>query len=240
MEFAEALSGAERFYRAKWPARRIAVMAAAAVLLAVVTILVVLRSHDDAETARPLDPNVIAVMPWRVRSADPTLRTLRMGMAHYFHLALSGSNIQLAVYDPIALESSWNHAGGGPETDLTRDQEVALARQVGAGYIANGAVMRSGNSLSLTASLVQVGTGEVVTASTVGVHDSLPAMAQELIWNLLAELEGDIPEGVLAQTPPAAIEAYLAALDVYWREVRRGRRDSIAMFLVEALDIEIT
>jgi len=189
--------------------RRTAAIVAAAVLAVAAGGWALWRTLRD-RTPAP-DQNMVAVVPFRVASADPTLHYLREGMLDLLAAKLTGEGGMRAT-DPRQLLDAWRRAGGTESTELPRDDALSLARQLGAGRLLLGDVVGTPNRIVLTASLLGSSRGDSLARLSVeGPPDSLAWLVDRLAARLLAETS---PEGAqrtasLTSTSLPALRAYL-------------------------------
>ena len=157
------------------------------------------------------DRNMVAVVPFRVASADPALHYLREGMLDLLAAKLTGEG-GLRATDPRQLLDAWRQAGGSESAELPRAEALALARQVGAGQLMLGDVVGTPNRIVLTASLLGSQRGDSVARLSVeGPPDSLAWLVDRLAARLLAETstEGSARAPSLTSTSLPALRAYL-------------------------------
>jgi len=188
-------------------------------------------------TAAELDPDVIAVFPFRVRGAEAELDYLNEGMVELLSAVLSGENGPRAA-DPGAVLSQWRRAGAA-ETDLTREDALRIARGVGAGRALVGGIAGTPTQLLANAELLDTESGETLaSASTAGIEDSLSLLVDELAAQLLAEHAGEPPYRLadLATRSPDALRAYLEGQAAY----RLGHYPEAVNRYVRALEIDST
>jgi len=188
--------------------------------------------------AAAVDPNVVAVMPFRVAGADPGLHYLREGMLDMLAAMLTGEGGPRAA-DPRTLMSAWRRAGGDQTTDVAQDAAIDVARQIGAGYALFGAVVGTPTRVALSATLVRVPGGATQARATAeGPVDSLPALVDRLASQLLVQGAhlGAQREASLTTTSFEAIRAYLAGRAAY----RNGDYADAARYLGSALEKDST
>lgn len=135
-------------------------------------------------TARALDPNVIAVIPFRVTGADTALAE---GLAEVLAAEFTGEGVPRAA-DQGAVWRAWRSLGGRPGTPLTQPQALQVAAQVGAGQVLIGSAAQFGGRLVFNASTLNVPSGAVRSRAepVSDAADSLPSMLRRLTANLLA------------------------------------------------------
>jgi serine/threonine-protein kinase len=186
----------------------------------------------DAE----LDPDVVAVLPFRVAGADPSIVYLREGMVDLLAAKLTGEGGPRAV-DPRAAISAWNRAGGSSDTDLTEAAALELARSLGAGRVLLGGLVGTAGNVVLNASLLSVASGDPgVQASVEGSTDSLTALVDGLTAELLARGAGESRQRLAALTSTSlpALRAYLEGQATY----RSGRYIAAERLFGEAIDLD--
>ena len=184
------------------------------------------------------NPAVVAVVPFRVAGADPTLRYLREGMIDLLATTLTGEGGPRAA-DPRTVMSAWRSAAGSEEGDLSQDATLRLARGLGAGRALLGAVVGTPGRLVLNATLVSVPGGEVrAQASVEGPVDSLTRLVSELAAQLLALGAGETRQRLALATSTSlpALRAYLDGRVAY----RRGRYEEAVDHYRHALEHDST
>ena len=159
----------------------------------------------------PPNRDMVAVVPFRVASADPALHYLREGMLDLLAAKLTGEGGMRAT-DPRLLLDAWRKAGGSETQELSREDALALARHLGAGQLLLGDVVGTPNRLVLTASLLGSSRGDSLARLSVeGPPDSLAWLVDRLAARLLAETsaEGAARAASLTSTSLPALRAYL-------------------------------
>jgi len=155
--------------------------------------------------------DMVAVVPFRVATADPALHYLREGMLDLLAAKLTGEGGMRAT-DPRQLLDAWRRAGGTESSELPRDDALALARRLGAGRLLLGDVVGTPNRIVLTASLLESVRGDSIAKLSVeGPPDSLAWLVDRLASRLLAETsaEGASRSANLTSTSLPALRAYL-------------------------------
>jgi serine/threonine-protein kinase len=186
---------------------------------------------------RAVDPNLVAVAPFRIRGAAPALGYLREGMIDLTAARLTGESGARAA-DPNSVMAAWRRAAGSDAVDLPEHNVMALARQLGAGRVLIGGVVGTPDHVALTASLLPVsGGGRRADAKVEGNADSLPRLVDRLIAQLLS-IEAGASHGLdgLVDTPLPALELYLEAR----ASQRRGDYDDAVARYRRALDLDST
>jgi tetratricopeptide (TPR) repeat protein len=170
---------------------------------------------------KTLDPNLVAVVPFRIAGADPSLAYLREGMLDLLAAKLTGDGGPRAA-DPRSVMSVWRRLVGDEHRDLPQDSAMLLARQLGAGRLLLGGIVGTGNRLVVNASLLQVpGGGARAVSSVAGNADSLGVLIDRLTSELLAREAGEGSQRMaqLTSTSLPALRYYLQGQADY----RRGR-----------------
>ena len=102
-----------------------------ALLLSMVAITLVILSAWWKWPSQPAsDERLVAVLPFRVGGADPSLRYLREGMIDLLAAKLTGTT---RVADARSLLPAWRTAGGSDSSDIDGDAAIQrlLSRQIG-------------------------------------------------------------------------------------------------------------
>ncbi|MBI1967468.1 MAG: hypothetical protein HYS40_05725 [Gemmatimonadetes bacterium] len=179
-------------------------------------------------TAPALDPNLIAILPFRVTGADPSLAYLGDGMVDLLAAVLTGE-AGLRAVDPGAALSAARRGGIAAGAAVSTDVARRVARGLRAGQLVSGATIGGARRLTLTASLMDVASGrlDVPVVRVDGPTDSLLALVEELGARLLARRAGERAERArkLGTTSLAAVQAYLSGRAAYrradWEEAAR-------------------
>ena len=217
--------------------RRHRVLAATVVGLTVLAAWLAVKAHSRRIPAPNLDPASLAVAPFSVSAADPSLGYLREGIVDLLTARLGGT-AALSPVESRELLRVWHTMSGG-SGDLTEHQALTLAGQMGAGRLIEGEIVGRGSHLTISSRLLDVSSRRVLVQETVeGSSDSLPPLLDRLAARLLPISAGldqrRLPS--LTGTPLAALRPYLSgeALD------RRGFTDSAAKSFGEALRADST
>ncbi|MDF3052631.1 MAG: protein kinase [Geminicoccaceae bacterium] len=191
-----------------------------------------------ANGAKSLDPNLVAVVPFRIAGADPSLAYLREGMLDLLAAKLTGDAGPRAA-DPRSVMSVWRRQVGDERRDLPQDSAMLLARQLGAGRVLLGGIVGTHDHLVINASLLQVPSGDArAVASVSGGADSLGVLIDRLTSELIARVAGEVTQRVadLTSTSLPALRAYLQGQAEY----RRGRYGTAVEWFERALEQDST
>ena len=206
------------------------IAAGAIVALAVAAALALWNRRAPAGAA--LDPNLIAIFPFRVTSVDPSLGYLGEGMVDLLSAMYTGEGGARAL-DPRTTLAAWKRHGGAEQADAAA---LAAARELGAGQYLLGSVVSTGSRLVLSASVGEPGGEAASTQARIeGPADSLSALLDALVGQLLvrnAGLTGDRAVGLSSSLP--AIRAYVAGR----AENRRGRWNEAAVHFERAIALD--
>ncbi len=176
------------------------------------------------EPSRAPDPNRIAVLPFRVTTADTLLGE---GFAELLATEFTGEGSPRAV-DMATVLSAWRRAGGGLRTPLARAEAVRMARVLGAGLVSDGSIIGLGGRVTVTASLIGVADGRARGAPTrvTGTADSLDALLRQAATGLLAAVGGQQRSvaGARYSDSPGAMRHYIEGLSAW----RRGQLEAAA------------
>jgi protein kinase-like protein len=173
------------------------------------------QRHGAGATAIPLDSTAIAVLPFQVVGADSAspARTLARFMGDLFELKVTGE-FGRRIRHPGSVAARWREAGGTLDSAISEEAELAVAREVGASRLVRGTVVAAGDSLVVSASMLDVVTGavRVEPVRVAGTVARQQELLDHLIILLLARDAGYSPASAprLAQFKPEAIQAYLA------------------------------
>jgi serine/threonine-protein kinase len=192
-------------------------------------------SREQASTV-PLDLNLVAVAPFRVASADPSLAYLREGMVDLLASKLTGRGGPGAA-DTRSVLSAWRRASRSGGEDLPQAEALKVAARVRCGLLLQGNVVGTPSRFTLNAAVLTVPEGRAkAQASVDGPADSLPVMVDHLAAKLLAlgAGEGEQRLGSLTSTSLPALKAYLEGQALY----RRGKYAQAIRSFDEALQID--
>ena len=240
-EFADALeiplasSGAreEHGARPRWP-RRWSARTALGVLAVAIAASGGLwyRSRHVPVT----DPQALAVLPLRAGAA---VREPAGALVDLLAQRFPGDGGPKAV-DPATVGAAVARVGPVNTSDLTLDEAMRVGRRVRAGTLLLGQASRAGDRLVVSASLIAAPDGAVrARADEVpGSPDSLPALADRLVQELLARSSGESGERLqsLLGTVLPALRSYLDGQ----RALERGAFAAAARRFSEALDADST
>jgi DNA-binding SARP family transcriptional activator len=162
-----------------------------------------------------LDPNVIAVLPFRVTSPDSANNYLREGVVDVLGAFLTGDGGPRAV-DTRAVLSAYRRARGTDGGELTTSQMLVLARRLGAGQMLTGELIAGGGEAAMSARIFEVPSGRTVAQHVErGKGDHL-LLTTRVASALLAKSfgEGVSRIGILSDSMDA-VRAYLAGMRAY-------------------------
>lgn len=195
----------------------IAAAAAVAVLALGSSLAWALRTVDPPPPS--LDPELVAVLPFRV-SSDPPLAYLDEGMMDLVAASVSGAG-GLRTVESRRVLGAWRQleAGGvGGVGGSDRDHALEVARMLGAGRLLTGGVVGHPDVLVITGELREAAQGRVLSHGRVeGSLESLGVLADRLGWRLLAVGEGEGEDRVasLSQVPASSLRLYLEGRRAY-------------------------
>jgi serine/threonine-protein kinase len=224
----------EEHYSASPPSRRsrgLLLAGAGAVLLASGGLAYLLQSPP-----KPVDAKVVAVAPFRVSGADPSLSYLREGMVDLLAAKLGGT-AGMRPADARSLLAAWRSAGGSTDADLGRGDALGVAARVGAGQLVLGDLVGSPDRVVVHATMLTVPQGTQTAEATVeGPADSLLTLVDRLAAQVLLLRAGEEQQRVasLTTTSLPALRAYLEAQAFY----RRGRYADASRLYREAVALD--
>ena len=177
--------------------------------------------------AIPIDPNRVAILPFRVTTTDTLLGE---GFAELLATEFTGEGAPRAV-DMATVLSAWRRAGGGLRTPLPREKAMQVAREVGAGLVTEGSIVGLGRNITVTASLFNATDGVARGAPTrvTTSADSIESALRQSASSLLGAVGG--AQRAFGDTryteSPQAMRWYLQGLSAW----RRGKiREAAADF----------
>ncbi len=216
------------------PARRRGILAA--VILAVLIAAPLVDRWWRAAPSTPADEGLVAILPFRVRGADSSLRHLGEGMVELMALQFTGEGGPRAV-SPGALLSRWRRSVPASAEEVTPEAAGAIAQRLGAGRFLDGGVVGTRERLTISAAVFRVDDGRSgVRSSVTGPYDSLQALVDQLTAQLLAG-EAGAPEPRLATlTSLSVLRAYLDGRTA----LRRGRWDEALRHFAQAVQVDST
>lgn len=165
-----------------------------------------------------IDPNRIAVLPFRVTAADTMLGE---GVAELLAAEFTGQRGPLAVHMGTVIRT-WRQAGGSARVPLSQADALRAARQMGAGHFVEGSIVGLGSGLTVTASVVSVADGRTRRSEPIrGSADSLDGLLSRLTTTMLALAGAESREGArgVMTASPAAMREYLHGMSA-WRRFR--------------------
>jgi len=217
--------------------RRWTYTAAAVAAVIVLSGLVVWKPWRRA-AARPLDANLVAVLPFRTAGADPSVQYLRQGMVDLMQAKLTGEGGPRAA-DARSVLAAVRDAGGTESQDLTEAAAAGVAKHLGAGKVLQGSIVGMPDHLVINAALVAVSDGRTLAQTSVtGAKDSLFVLIDRLTAQLLALGAGasSAQLSALTTTNLDALRAYLDGVAAY----RRGAFQDATPLLSRAVDQDST
>jgi TolB-like protein len=170
-----------------------------------------------------IDANRVAVMPFRVATADSLLGE---GFAELLAPEFTGEGGPRAI-DMSSTLAAWRRAGGGLRSPLSQEDAQRIARQLGAGVLCQGSIVGVGGRLTITASLLDASSGRPIgnPARATGHTDSMEVLLGQIATGLLgAGARSGVAEAGRLTKSPAALRAYFEGLALR----RRGHRDAAA------------
>lgn len=216
------------------PAARIAVVGA--VLIIAVAAAGFFLSRGPGPTTE-LDPEAVAVLPFRVGGADPSLSYLREGVVDLLAAKLTGEAGPRAV-NPRTMLTAWRSAVPSEETGLSPDKAIDLARELGARQLLVGDVVGTASALTIRAELIDTDTGASTQAEQSGSADDLTVLVDRLAATLIALEAGEGRPRLeqLTTTSLPALRAYLQGRSAF----REARYSEAADRFVEAVEEDST
>jgi serine/threonine-protein kinase len=216
-QFSDALHGVSL---APAPPRRRRITVAVVTTLFIAAAAVLSLLAVKRERSADLDPNAIAVLPFRVVGGSPAVGALAGAIPELFHTQVTGEFGPCASYPPTVIHA-WQRAGGGLGEPLEAVAELELARAVGAGLLVSGSVIGTDTSIIITATMRNVASGDIRVPPTKveGQYERRFALVDQLVVQLLSRDFGEATEHLqeFARHPSEAVQAYLAGRK-HWQD----------------------
>jgi tRNA A-37 threonylcarbamoyl transferase component Bud32 len=190
----------------------------ALVLATVATAVWFARRPEDSVGV--LDPDAIAVVPFRVTGTSDALQRLAEDVPDLFWMKVTGDYGPRTI-DPGTVTSLWRAAGGTTESPLPEAQALRIAQTVGAGRLVLGVVAGTESNMTVTATLLEVPSGEVRASQTAveGPYAEYLTISDALITQLLAKAVGQpmyrLPS--LSRYAPEAVQAGIEGRSAWMR-----------------------
>jgi eukaryotic-like serine/threonine-protein kinase len=223
-----------RIPASRWTGRRVALAAATGVVIVSAAAWILYGARADG--GEEGDLRSVAVLPFRVAGADPSLAYLREGMLDLTYARIGGEG-ELRAVSPQTTMAAWRRLslpeGDDPSADATR----RLARAVGAGRVLTGSIVGTAARMELSASLWIPPSGRPsAQAMVAGPVDSLTHLIDRLLQQLLTQAAGEreLGLGELTSTSLPALQAYLSAHAAY----RHGRYEEAVGAFERALQLD--
>ena len=176
------------------------------------------------------NPEVIAVLPFRVLGADSLLRGLDEGMVDLLATRLSaGANLH--VVDPRTTLAAWRRRVPDRMDNVAQHSLLAIAADLGASRLITGSVVGAAGKVTLAGSLLDVPGGSVRSkANITGDADSLMLLVDRLTAQLLSLDAGEEEHrlAALVSTSLPALREYLEAQAASRRFLFDRARDRFA------------
>jgi serine/threonine-protein kinase len=184
-------------------------------------------THRDASPQAASDPDAVAVVPFRVEGAEPSLGYLGEGMVDLVAGKLPGGGGLRAVAPRAALAAWRSETAGG-----TEDPARAVARRLGAGLVLDGSVVGAPARVTLSATLRDAASGASIgSGQATGPADSLPVLVDRLVVALLAGRSRVTTQQLGGVSSLPALRAYLAGVAAH----RAARYDEAVQHFDAAL-----
>ena len=183
-----------------------------------------------------VDVDLMAVVPFRISSADDRVTILREGVLDMLAPIFSGTP---QIIDSGRMINAWREFAGDSEADLSEAESVELARRLGAGRVLVGSVVGDGESFAMNARLLRVPGGDLV--GNVSIDGSAPRLRETLtqLASQVLSMEAGVDESeidYLTELPLDALTAYLDGRSAYRRTAYIESRTAH----MQALDIDST
>jgi tetratricopeptide (TPR) repeat protein len=213
-------------------------VAAAVLIVALAVIGLFTTKPSSGVDEVVLDPRVVAVLPFRVAGADPSLQYLRQGMLDLLQAKLTGEGGPRAA-DTRSVLAAFRDAGGTEANDVADDAVTSIARKLGAARVVQGSIVGPPDHVVLSASLLEMTGGRTMAQTTVeGPKDSLFVMVDRLAAQLMA-LGAGASQQQLSSLTTTSLDALRAYLDGV-AALRRGAFSTSTTLLTRAVQLDST
>jgi eukaryotic-like serine/threonine-protein kinase len=185
-----------------------------------------------------VDPNVVAVFPFRVTAPDSGYNYLREGIVDLLNAKLTGDGGLRAVDSRTTL-SRWRRAVAAEGGELPMVSALAVARDLGAGQLFLGEFVRTPSRMTVNGRLLRVPDGKLVAEHAAEARPGEDELALVGRWlgAVLARTAGeDLARLPQLSDSTAAVKSYLAGM----RAARRGEQEAAAAHYKRALEIDST
>jgi hypothetical protein len=159
-----------------------------------------------------MDAEAVAVLPFRIDGADTSVARYRIGMLDLLHASLNGEGGPRAM-SPATVLSAWRREVTSEAEDLPDDRALDLARRLGAGRLLTGSIVTVPGKLRLHATLLRTGDSERVEAQAEGPPDSVLAVVDRLVADLLVRSKSGAARPDLRSLTTTSLSALRAFLD---------------------------
>ncbi|WP_411282509.1 serine/threonine-protein kinase [Gemmatimonas sp.] len=205
---------------------------------AVVVVAIAAFMWRGSSAGAVVDQRAIAIAPFRVGGAAPSVKYVREGLADLMVPQIQSVPGTRVLGVRLVLDR-WRRAAGSADTDLDDAGALRVAKDAGAGQLIIGDAVGSAERLTITARLLDVANGNQIARSQVtGPADSLVSSAARLTTELLALRDGATRDRVrtVLTMRPEALTAYLTGEGEY----RRGRYAAAAKAFADAYATDTT
>jgi len=192
-----------------WLRRNVALVTA---VIAVTAVTMAITLRWSQHRAPALDPNLIAVFPFRMSGTDSGQASLREGMVDLLETKFSGEGGPRVLPAQTAI-AAWHRARPASGEDPTLKGAAELARGLGAGSLVLGTIVATPGHLILRGTLLDATTAAIRAESKVeGSADSLMGLVDALSARMVAMEAGVRPDRLATLTTGSlgALYAYLA------------------------------
>jgi DNA-binding SARP family transcriptional activator/TolB-like protein len=222
--------------RPRFPVARRRTIAAIAAVFGIVAATAAITVRGEGWPAEPSNSERLAVLPFRVVSADTSLAYLGEGLVDLIVAKIGGTRLRpVSAARSIASMRSSTHAPSASAEEVALSAATALH----ASHAVTGAVHVAGRNVTLQAQLFDVSRGRalslpVVEGDLTGLTALLDRFAAEILGAALGGSEERTP--TFADTPLDAVRAYAVGRQAF----RMGEYQRAANSLQRAIDIDST
>jgi serine/threonine-protein kinase len=188
------------------------------------------------ETGPWLDPNVVAVLPFRVTAPNDSLDFLREGIPDYSWARLTGDGLLRAV-DVSTVLAAKRHVVSDESLDLSTEESLELASRLGAGWLLTGQVIGAPGGTTIRARLLSVSRERPDVEHSVSGAEHPFVVWERVLGYLVSSVAGEDEARLGTMTDSlTAVLAYQQGEQAF----RRGRYHEAVDCYNRALEIDST
>ena len=196
------------------------------------------RMYDAAAHNDRMDPNRIAIAPFRVTSPDSSLNYLREGGIDLLSAHLNGEGGLPRAVDSRTFLAHWQRAVAAVGGELTEAQSLTVAETAGAARLLVADVVVTRTELRANGRLLRVPDGSIIAEHTERIRTGTGneiILLERMLGSIYATVAGENQRRLVALSDSvSAVKAYLAG-----HQARRMGQHVVAMdYYQRALEVD--